>query len=141
MSIRARTSQSQGFYYVAASLWAIFDMRGYAWVTGPKTDVWLVRAMALVLLANGVSLIIAAVGRGRRAVSASSQFLGMATAAGLFGIDCYYVLADVISPIYLFDAALEAAFLIAWLIPPRRQFPVGILRRAAPHWRQESEKG
>jgi len=138
MSVRAKTAQAQGFYYVAAALWSLFDMRGFEWATGPKTDAWLVRTVALLLLSVGMSLVVAAVGRGRRSVSAESQLTAMAVAASLFGVDCWYVFRDVISPIYLVDAVLEGAAFIAWLVPPRRQFPVGILRRAAPHWRQES---
>lgn len=136
MSVRAQTAQWQGFYYVASGLWALFDLDSFEWVTGPKTDDWLVRTMALLLISAGVSLIVAA----RRAPGPESRLLGIGFAASLFAVDGWCVSRDLISPVYLLDACVEAVVLIAWSFPKRSRFRVDILRRAAPHWRSQETK-
>lgn len=130
MSVRVQVAQWQGFYYLATALWALCDLDSFQWVTGPKTDLWLVKTVGLLVGAIGLSLIVSA----RRNPSAESRLLGITSAAGLFFVDCWYAWRDVISPIYLFDAAVEAALLVAWSIGRRRQFRVSILRRTAPYW-------
>lgn len=135
MGIRGRVAQWQGFYYAATGLWALFDLDSFEWVTGPKTDDWLVRTVAVLVVSIGVSLIVAA----RRAPGPESQVLGMGSALGLFAIDGFYVWTSTISAVYLMDAVVETMIVIAWSTPKRPRFRVGILRRAAPHWRgQES---
>lgn len=131
MSIRAQASQWQGFYYIATGLWALFDLDSFEWVTGHKTDDWLVKTVAVLVVAIGTSLVVAA----RRAPGPEAQVLGVGSALGLFGIDCYYVWRDLISPIFLLDACAEAAIVTAWTLPKRTRFRVGIIRRAAPHWK------
>ncbi|MBI4347789.1 MAG: hypothetical protein HY553_13115 [Elusimicrobia bacterium] len=133
--IRARIARAQAFYYLITGLWALFELDSFEWVTGPKTDDWLVKTVAVLVVAIGASLLVG----GRRAPGPETAALGMASAAALFGIDCWYVWADEISEIYLLDAFAEGALVIAWLLPSRRRFRVGIVRRAAPHWRSHEK--
>jgi hypothetical protein len=45
--------------------------------------------------------------------------LGATSAAALAGVDLYYAGKRRIKPVYFADAALELAFLFAWLVPRR----------------------
>lgn len=40
----------QGIYTLLTALWALVDIKSFMEVTGPKTDVWLVKTVAVVLL-------------------------------------------------------------------------------------------
>ena len=59
-----RVSYIKGFYFLATGIWPILDIRGFMAVTGPKTDLWLVRTVGVLLVVIGVTLL-RAVWRGR----------------------------------------------------------------------------
>jgi hypothetical protein len=82
-------------------------------VTGPKTDLWLVRTVALLITAVGGTLLVAA---KQNEANLSITFLGIASAASLGWVDAYYSLTGVIWPIYLLDAFPEAAIVLGWLL-------------------------
>ena len=137
MSIRGRVAQLQGIYYAATGLWGLFDLDTFEWVTGAKTDDWLVKTVAALVLAIGISLLIAS---RRSSPGPESAFLGLSSALGLLSIDAYYVRTADISAIYLADACVEAAIAIGWSFPRRRQFRVGLVRRATPYWRSHESR-
>src|SRR5687768_9621665 len=88
-------------------------------VTGPKTDVWLVKTVGVIVLAIGAALLVAV---ARHAVTPDMYLLAVASAAGLGGIDVYYVMKGTIDRIYLADAAAEAVLIALWalaLVQPR----------------------
>ncbi len=115
----------QGVYYVVTGLWAIVSIYTFQIVTGPKTDLWLVRTVAVLVLVSGAVFLLAAL---RRRISLEIVVLAVGNAVGLLFIDVIYVSAGTISPIYLLDAVAEFALAAAWLYgwqrkgPPKRIF-------------------
>ncbi len=101
----------QGAYYLVSAFWSMVSMRSFQWVTGPKTDIWLVRTVALLLMVIGTVLTIAGF---RKRTWPESPLLGMGSAATLAGIDIVYTAKGRISRIYFLDALVELGFLVAW---------------------------
>jgi hypothetical protein len=98
----------QGTYFLATGLWSLVDIRSFQRVTGPKTDVWLVKTVGVLVTVIGAALLEA----GRRgSPSREIKMLAAGSAAGLTGIDVIYSAKGTISPIYLLDAALEAGII------------------------------
>lgn len=73
-------------------------------LTGPKTDLWLVKMVGLISICIGLALI---TGKQKDAKS-----LSITTAIAFITIDIYYNYKDIIPPIYLIDALLQAIFII-----------------------------
>ena len=103
----------QGIYYTLTGVWPLVHMRSFLAVTGPKTDLWLVKTVGVLVAVIGV-VIALAWWRGR--VTDEVALLAVGSAAGLMAIDVVYVVKRVIPPIYLADAAAEALLIIAWAI-------------------------
>ena len=101
----------QGIYYAVTGIWPILSMRTFLAVTGPKTDLWLVKTVGVLVAVIGV--VLARAGRRQR-VTPEIRLLAVGSAAGLAGIDVFYVLRRRISPVYLLDATLELALISAW---------------------------
>lgn len=113
---------AQGLYFALFGIWPLLHIGSFQAVTGEKTDHlatgsesdhWLVYTVALLITVIGIVLLMAA---GRRQVSAEIAMLGTASAAALASIDVLYVIRRTIAPIYLADAAVEAVFIVGWLI-------------------------
>lgn len=117
----------QGGYYLAAGIWPLLDMAGFQAVTGPKTDLWLVKTVALMLMVAGVTLITAAY---RLRVALSIVILGLGTAVVLIVIELVYVADGTISPVYLLDTFLELFFVAGWF---RHHLLVRLSKRQGPH--------
>lgn len=100
-----------GLYYVLAGIWPILHMSGFTAVTGPKTDLWLVRTVGMLVMVIGAGLIAAAL---RKFVSLPLILIGAGAALGFVFVDVIYVTKNVISPIYLLDAAVEIILLVLW---------------------------
>jgi hypothetical protein len=103
---------AQGIYYAATGIWALVDITSFQLVTGPKTDLWLVKTVGVLVTVIGVVLLLAA--RSRR-VTAEIVLLAVGSALGLAAIDLIYALGGTISRIYLLDAAAEVALALLWL--------------------------
>lgn len=101
----------QGGYYVASGVWPLLHMRSFVAVTGPKSDLWLVRTVGLLVSCVGLHLLDAA-RRGRAREEA--RLLAGTSSAALAGVDTWYPSRRVISPVYLLDAVPEAAFALYW---------------------------
>lgn len=82
-------------------------------VTGPKTDVWLVKTVAVLLLAISISFIISLF---LRKINIPVITLAISCCLVLLLIDCYYVWNGTITEIYLLDALAEGFLLILWVI-------------------------
>jgi hypothetical protein len=104
---------TQGALYLATGLWPLFDIDSFQAVTGPKTDLWLVRTVGVLVTVVGIVLVTS--GRRRR-ITAEIMLLAVGCALGLAGIDIVYVLSRTISPIYLADAVIEIGFATAWAL-------------------------
>jgi|RhiMetdeSRZDD1v2_1073273.scaffolds.fasta_scaffold1275505_2 hypothetical protein len=103
--------RAQGVANLVGGLWPLVHLRSFEMVFGPKTDRWLVKTVAGLLIVNGVTQLTTSstaigVGQARR--------LGLGTAAVLAAIDLVYVPARRISKMYLVDAVIEVGWIMAW---------------------------
>ena len=103
----------QGWYFLLTGVWALVHIRSFQLVTGPKTDLWLVKIVGVLVAVIGVVLLVAA--RQRR-IDSPIVLLAVGSALGLAGIDLVYVLAGRISPVYLLDAAGEVGLIGLWAL-------------------------
>ena len=107
-----RLALTQGAYYLLTGLWALVHIRSFQAVTGPKTDLWLVKTVGVLVSVIGGTLIS---GGARRRISPELKLLASSSAAGLGAIDTVYAAKGRIAPIYLADAVVEAILLMLWL--------------------------
>lgn len=105
----------QGLYYLLTGLWPLIHIGSFMYVTGPKTDTWLVKMVGFLSMSIGASLIIAVKNKER------PWTLSCCTALSFMIIDNYYALDGRISKVYLADAALELIFLLAVLLSLRNK--------------------
>jgi hypothetical protein len=113
----------QAAYYLLTGVWPLVDMRTFEAATGPKREHWLVKTVGLAVAVAGASLWTAA---QRGEVEEETLVLGAGTAAALGAVDAYYVARRRISPVYLLDAAAQAALLGGWKrVGRRRGLPTG----------------
>ncbi len=101
----------QGIYYLFTGVWPLLNIRTFQRVTGPKTDLWLVKTVGVLISVIGGVLMLA--GLWRRTTKELTT-LAVASAAGLTGIDAVYVARRRILPIYLADAGAELALILLW---------------------------
>jgi hypothetical protein len=104
-------SAVQGVYYALTGLWPLLSMETFLAVTGPKTDLWLVRTVGLLVTVEGIVFLLAA---WRNQVNASITTLAVGSAIALGWVDSYYSLTGVIWPVYLLDTFGEAALVLGW---------------------------
>lgn len=110
----------QAVYYVITGLWAQVSIGTFQKVTGPKTDLWLVKTVGLLIIAIGAAL---GVSGRRRNPTPEIPLLAVSSAAGLTAIDVIYVAKGRISPVYLLDAIAEVGLIGLWALvwPGERQ--------------------
>lgn len=101
----------QAVAYSIAAVWALVDINSFMAVTGMKTDIWLVKTVALLLLATSAVLVTAVY---YKEITMPVAVLALSNAAVLASVDIYYTMNDTISRIYLLDAGMEVVFLVAW---------------------------
>lgn len=102
---------TQGLFYLATGLWPLFDSVSFQVVTGPKTDLWLVKTVGVLVTVIGAVLVSAA--RERR-ITNEIVMLAVGSALGLAAIDLVYALSGRISAVYLADAAAEIGLAALW---------------------------
>jgi len=102
----------QGCYFFITGIWPIFSIRTFMMITGPKTDLWLVKTVGAVLAVVGATLVLAG---ASGEVTASVALLAAGSSAALACVDVRYASRRVISPIYLADAAIEAVLILCWI--------------------------
>jgi hypothetical protein len=103
--------RAHGVANLVGGLWPLLHISSFEMVFGPKTDRWLVKTVAGLLLVNGITqLTTSPAASGVR----QARRLGVGTAAVLAAIDLVYVPARRISKMYLVDAAIEVGWIIAW---------------------------
>lgn len=107
----------QGLFYLVTGVWPLLHIQSFLKVTGPKTDVWLVKTLGVLISVIGAVLGKAGV---QRAVNSEMTLLGVGSAAGLTAIDVIYVARRRISPVYLLDAVVELALILGWSISVRK---------------------
>jgi hypothetical protein len=110
-------ARTHGAANVIGGLWPLLHLDSFEAVFGPKTDRWLVKTVAGLLVVNGLSLL----GTTSSPESlAQARRLGVGTAAVLVMIDLIYVPLGRISKMYLADAAVEIGWIVAWCLPRKR---------------------
>jgi len=114
----ARLAITQGAYYALTGLWSLLHIRSFQAITGPKTDLWLVKTVGVLVTVIGGTLVL---GGARRRCASELAALAAGSAAGLAGIDTVYVTKRRISPIYLLDAVVEVVLLALWGRTGRRR--------------------
>jgi hypothetical protein len=109
----SRLLKFQGIFYFLTGVWPLVDIASFMAVTGPKTDLWLVRTVGWLILLSGIAFFFEG-----RSPSPSKNFARLACgeALALAGIDIYYVLKNTISWVYLIDATIELLLVIIWII-------------------------
>jgi len=112
-------ARAHGVMNVVGGVWPLLHIGSFEAVFGPKTDRWLVKTVAGLLIVNGLAQLASSPSAdGMR----QARRLGLGTAAVLAAIDLVYVPAGRISKMYLLDAALEVAWVMAWF---RAELPGG----------------
>ncbi len=111
-SLRASIAYAQGGYFLLTGLWPLLSIKTFQLVTGPKTDLWLVKTVGVVVAAIGATLVMAG---SRRQQAPEIPLLGISSAAALGGIDLVYVAKGRIARVYLLDALAEAGVIACWL--------------------------
>lgn len=111
-------AQCQAVYYIVTGVWPLVHIKSFLKVTGPKTDLWLVKTVGVLVTVIGVVL---GMGGAQRSARKEMAVLAVSSAAALTAIDVYYVARRRIAPIYLLDAAGEIGLIIGWLASGRTQ--------------------
>jgi hypothetical protein len=104
---------AHAIYFGITGIWPIVHMKSFIAVTGPKTDLWLVKAVGALVTAIAAAVGVAAM---RRDIGASTIALAVLSCAALCAIDVIYVMKGTIARIYLADAAVEVLLIAAWTI-------------------------
>ncbi len=108
----------QALYYLVTGLWPLLHMSSFLKVTGPKTDLWLVKTVGVLVTVIATVLGLAGI---RRSVNRELALLGVGSAAGLTAIDVIYVARRRISPVYLLDVVPELALILGWAVSCRKR--------------------
>lgn len=106
-------SIAQGFYYLLTGVWSLVSIRTFQMVTGPKTDLWLVKTVGALVSVIGVVLILAGI---RNQITPEIFALAVGSCLVLSIVDINYVSKKVISKIYLLDAVAEIVLIVIWFL-------------------------
>ncbi len=101
-----------GIYFLVTGIWPLLSIGTFQRVTGPKTDLWLVKIVGVLITVIGAVIAVAGI---RNQITPEIKSLAVASAAGLAGIDTVYATRGRISPIYLADAVAELCLILVWL--------------------------
>ncbi len=102
-SLLRLVTYGQGIYYLITGIWPMLHMESFMAVTGPKTDLWLVRMVALLSVSIGSTIL---------AQKNGPYLLHFTTALSFIAIDCYYALNDTIWDVYLADAFAQVLIIV-----------------------------
>jgi len=103
---------AQGVYYLLTGLWPWISMTTFLWVTGSKTDLWLVQTVGALITVIGATLCVAAYFKEG---SWSVFCLALGTALALAVVEVLFVFQGRISFVYLLDAVLQVGLVSLWL--------------------------
>ncbi|OPB92571.1 hypothetical protein BB020_08185 [Elizabethkingia occulta] len=102
----------QGVYYLLTGIWPFLSLESFIRITGPKTDIWLVQTVALLLIPYGLLCFYIANNTKKFPVIAMALAL---CCMSLAGINLYYYLRNSIKWVYSVDFVIEIIFLVYWL--------------------------
>ena len=104
----------QSVYYFLTGLWPLVDINSFMEVTGPKTDLWLVKMVGALTVAISIALF-----NSYRSHNQPSTVLAVCSAFAYFVIDVYYYFDGQIRFVYIIDAVVEATIIILILLIAR----------------------
>lgn len=107
-----RLAIAQGIFYMGTGIWPILNIESFIAVTGPKTDLWLVKTVGMLIFFIGAGLLTAGL---KKRITFSLIVIAAGAAFGFILVDVIYVWKGVISLIYLLDAVAELIILILWI--------------------------
>ncbi|HEX3006523.1 MAG TPA: hypothetical protein VHO90_02795 [Bacteroidales bacterium] len=81
-------------------------------ITGPKTDIWLVKMVGALTIVVSLLLLLTA---KKKRVTIESLVIIFGSSIAYFIIDVVYFLERKISYVYLGDAGLQVIFIILWI--------------------------
>lgn len=102
----------QGVYSLITAVWPIVHIDSFMAVTGPKTDLWLVKTVSVLILAIALFLLVQI---KYLLPVVPVAIMAITMSAGLLIIDFYYPAIDRISGIYMADGILQFIFLCTWI--------------------------
>jgi hypothetical protein len=108
-------------FYVGTGVWPLVHGPSFERVTGPKTDFWLAQTVGVLVTAVGAGLAQSLM--TKREVAPEVRTIACASALGLALVDLVFVARRRVSPIYLLDAAAEAALIAGWVHTNRPRRP------------------
>lgn len=116
LHVRARfpkrsAALAQAAYYTPSGIWPIAHIRSFEWLTGPKTDRWLVKTVGALITVTGVVVGLAALSDR---LTPEIELLGAGSALSLAAVDVVYVARGRIRPIYLLDAVVNLGLAAAY---------------------------
>ena len=114
----SKVALGQAGYYFVTGVWPLVSIGTFQKVTGPKTDLWLVKTAGVLIASIGSVLAVAGL---RKTSGPEIPLLAVTSAAGLTGIDVVYVAKRRISPVYLLDALAELTLIAAWAFALRKR--------------------
>jgi hypothetical protein len=103
---------AQGVYYLLIGLWPWVAASSYQFLTGTRSDLWLVQSLGALLVIIGIALCVAGY---RHEKSWAVVCLALGTAATLAFLDVYFVTQRRIALGYLLDAAVEVGLVVLWI--------------------------
>ena len=103
----------QGAYFFLTGIWPLISIDTFQKVTGPKTDLWLVKTIGSLITIVGLIILLAGL-RGN--VTFEIFLLALVSCGALAAVDINYSFRGVISRIYLLDAILEITLVLLWLV-------------------------
>lgn len=103
----------QGIYFLITAIWPLIDIESFMLVTGPKTDVWLVRTVSVLLIPY--TLICFWIALKPRLISKIIIIIMTLMSLGLAIIELIYYLNGTIKWLYGADAVLQLIFMIWWI--------------------------
>jgi hypothetical protein len=103
----------QSVIFFVCGLWPVFSIQSFMYITGRKTDIWLVKSVGLLLAGVAVSLFTAA---KNDSINLPVAQIGVLSALAILIIDLVYVFNHTISKVYLLDALLQSILILGWLL-------------------------
>lgn len=101
----------QGMYVLLTAVWALVDIQSFMFITGPKTDVWLVRTVAVLLICISLFFLLSS----KKSEEPRVTLTALVFSFGLAYIDFYYTLNNTIRWVYALDGIVESMFGLLWL--------------------------
>ena len=93
---------AQAIYYGITGLWPVLHITSFIFVTGPKTDIWLVKMVGLLTIAIAITLF-----SSYKRPGSTIRTLSIASALAYASIDVIYYFNGPLNIVYLIDAVVE----------------------------------